>query len=74
MHNIRSLRLNMTMTSLFFIVFIPWSDALAQWGNNQGWHMGPGMMGGGGIFMIGFWILILALICIWYRYFSGRSN
>ena len=32
---------------------------------NEGWHMGPGMMGGwgmdwpGGIFMILFWILIL---------------
>jgi len=65
MHNIKSLRLNITITLLFLIVFIPWSDALAQWGNNQGWHMGPGMMGGmgmgwfGGIFMIVFWILIL---------------
>ena len=65
MHNIKSLRLNITITLLFFIAFIPWSDALAQWGNNQGWHMGPGMMGGmgmgwfGGIFMIVFWILIL---------------
>ena len=47
------------MTLLLFIVFIPWREALAQWGNNQGWHMGPGMMGGGGIFMIVFWILIL---------------
>ena len=65
MYNIKSLRLNITITLLFFIAFMPWSDALAQWGNNQGWHMGPGMMGGmgmgwfGGIFMIVFWILIL---------------
>jgi len=65
MHNIKSLRLNITITLLFLIVFIPWSDALAQWGNNQCWHMGPGMMGGmgmgwfRGIFMIVFWILIL---------------
>ena len=47
------------MTLLLFIVFIPRREALAQWGNNQGWHMGPGMMGGGGIFMIVFWVLIL---------------
>ena len=79
MHNIRSLRLNMTMTSLFFIVFIPWSDALAQWGNNQGWHMGPGMMGGGGIFMIGFWILVLVGLVFFIKWLiqstgSGRAG
>ena len=65
MQNIKSFRRNITMTVLFFIVFFPWREVLAQWGNNQGWHMGPGMMGGlgmgwfGGIFMIVFWILIL---------------
>ena len=41
------------------------TDALAQGGRYEGWHMGPGMMGEwgmgwfGGIFMIIFWILIL---------------
>ena len=41
------------------------ADALAQGGRYEGWHMGPGMMGGwgmgwfGGIFMILFWIFIL---------------
>ena len=42
------------------IVIFPSTEALAQWGDNQGWHMGPGMMGGfGGIFMMIFWVLIL---------------
>ena len=59
MHIKKSLKCSIIMTLLLFIVFIPWREALAQWGNNQGWHMGPGMMGGGGIFMIVFWILIL---------------
>jgi putative membrane protein len=63
MHKIKLLKHTIKMPLLFLILVIPWSDALAQWGNNQGWHMGPGMMGGmgwfGGIFMIVFWILIL---------------
>ncbi len=58
MHIKKSLKCSIIMTLLLFIVFIPWREALAQWGNNQGWHMGPGMIGGG-IFMIVFWILIL---------------
>jgi putative membrane protein len=73
------------MTLLFFIVFIPLNDAQAQWGNNQGWHMGPGMMGGigmgwfGGIFMIVFWILILVGLVFFIKWLiqstgSGRSG
>jgi putative membrane protein len=51
--------------ALAFMIFFLSDPALAQWGNNQGWQMGPGMMGGwgvgwfGGIFMIIFWIFIL---------------
>ena len=79
MHNLKSLRLNIIMTLLFFIVIIPWSDAQAQWGNNQGWHMGPGMMGGGGIFMIGFWILVLVGLVFFIKWLiqstgSGRAG
>jgi putative membrane protein len=73
------------MNLLFLIVFIPWSDALAQWGNNQGWHMGPGMMGVGGmgwfggIFMIVFWILILVGLVFFIKWLilstgSGRAG
>lgn len=65
MHTKKALRLGFRTALLFCMLFIPWSAALAQWGNNQGWHRGPGMMGGigmgwfGGIFMIVFWILVL---------------
>ena len=43
------------------LVLFSSAAALAQWGDNRGWHMGPGMMGEwgmgwfGGIFMIIFW-------------------
>jgi putative membrane protein len=82
MLNLKSLRRNITMTLFLFIVFIPWREALAQWGNNQGWHMGPGMMGGmgwfGGIFMIVFWILILGALVFFIKWLiqstgSGRA-
>jgi putative membrane protein len=56
----------MTTTGLTLIlVLISSTSALAQWGDNRGWHMGPGMMGGwgmgwfGGIFMMIFWVLVL---------------
>jgi putative membrane protein len=73
------------MALLFFIVFIPGSDARAQWGNNQGWHMGPGMMGAGGmgwfggVFMIVFWILILVGLVFFIKWLiqstgSGRAG
>jgi putative membrane protein len=79
MHDIRSLKLNIIITLLIFILLIPWSDALAQWGNNQGWHMGPGMMGGGGIFMIVFWILVLVALVFFIKWLiqstgSGRAG
>ncbi len=61
--------------------------ALAQYGNNQGWQMGPGMMGGwgsgwgmgwfGGIFMIIFWILILVALVFFIKWLvqsTGRSQ
>jgi putative membrane protein len=65
------------------MAFFPANPALAQWGNNQNWHMGPGMMGGwgmgwfGGIFMIIFWILILMALVYFIKWLvqsTGRRH
>ena len=54
-----------TIGLTLILVLISSTSALAQWGDNRGWHMGPGMMGGwgmgwfGGIFMMIFWVLVL---------------
>ena len=65
------------------IVFFSSTEALAQWGNNQNWHMGPGMMGGwgmgwfGGIFMMIFWILILVALVYFIKWLiqsTGRRH
>ena len=34
------------MTTLVLMTLFSSDPALAQYGNNQGWQMGPGMMGG----------------------------
>ena len=74
MHIKKSLKCSIIMTLLLFIVFIPWREALAQWGNNQGWHMGPGMMVGGGIFMIVFWVLILVGLVFFIKWLIQSSG
>ena len=56
------------------------TDALAQEGRYEGWHMGPGMMGGwgmgwfGGIFMIIFWILILVGLVLVIRWLIQSTS
>ena len=65
MKSAKNLLTKILMTTLAITTLFISDPALAQYGNNQGWQMGPGMMGGwgmgwfGGIFMIIFWILIL---------------
>jgi len=62
------------------IVFFSSTEALAQWGNNQNWHMGPGMMGGwgmgwfGGIFMMIFWVLILVGLIFLIKWLIQSTN
>ncbi|MGB5747414.1 MAG: SHOCT domain-containing protein [Desulfobacterales bacterium] len=62
------------------IVFFPSTEALAQWGDNQGWHMGSGMMGGwgmgwfGGIFMMIFWVLILVGLIFLIKWLIQSTN
>ncbi len=65
MKPVKILQVKILMATVAFLALFSSDPVLAQWGNNQGWQMGPGMMGGwgmgwfGGIFMIIFWILIL---------------
>ena len=70
-----------TITALALsIVFFSSTEALAQWGNNQSWHMGPGMMGGwgmgwfGGIFMMIFWVLILVGLIFLIKWLIQSTN
>jgi putative membrane protein len=71
------------MTTLVLMTLFSSDPALAQYGNNQGWQMGPGMMGGwgmgwfGGIFMIIFWILILVALVFFIKWLvqsTGRGQ
>jgi len=48
MKTIKSLTAEIISAMALSIVFFRSTQALAQWGDNQGWHMGPGMMGGWG--------------------------
>jgi len=62
------------------IVLFSSTEALAQWGDNRGWHMGPGMMGGwgmgwfGGIFMMIFWVLVLVGLVFLIKWLIQTTN
>lgn len=83
MKYIKSLTTGAITALALSIVFFSSTEALARWGDNQSWHMGPGMMGGwgmgwfGGIFMIIFWIIVLmALVYFvkWLIHSTGRGR
>jgi putative membrane protein len=67
----------------FFSMSFLFTEAQAQWGRYEDWHMGPGMMGGWGmgwfgmIFMVVFWILILVglvFVIKWLMQATGRGK
>jgi putative membrane protein len=80
MKTINSLTAGIISAMALSIVFFPSTQALAQWGDNQGWHMGPGMMGGwgmgwfGGIFMMIFWVLILVGLIFLIKWLIQSTN
>jgi putative membrane protein len=83
MKSAKVLQAKILLTSLAFMALFSPAPALAQWRNSQGWHMGPGIMGGwgtgwfGGIFMIIFWVVLLVgvvLVVKWLIQSTGRSQ
>ena len=80
MKYINSLTAGIISAMALSIVFFPSTQALAEWGDNQGWHMGPGMMGGwgmgwfGGIFMMIFWVLILVGLIFLIKWLIQSTN
>ena len=80
MKNIKSLTTGTLSAMALFTIFFSSTEALAGWGDNQGWHMGPGMMGGwgmgwfGGIFMMIFWVLVLVGLVFLIKWLIQTTN
>jgi putative membrane protein len=68
-----------TALALSLVLFSS-AAALAQWGDNRGWHMGTGMLGGwgmgwfGGIFMMIFWVLVLVGLFFLIKWLIQTTN
>jgi len=79
----KTIMAKMLLTAATFMALFYAHPALAQSGRYGNWHMGPGMMGGwgmgwfGGLFMIVFWILILAALVYFIKWLiqsTGRRQ
>ena len=80
MKHIKSITAGAITAMALSIVLFPATQALAQWGDNRGWHMGPAMMGGwsmgwfGGIFMMIFWVLVLVGLVFLIKWLIQSTN
>jgi putative membrane protein len=80
MKYIKFLATGIISTIALATIFFSSTDALAGWRDNQGWYMGPGMMGGwgigwfGGIFMIIFWVLVLVGLIFLIKWLIQSTN
>ena len=80
MKYIKSLTTGTISTIALSIDLFSSTPALAQWGDNRSWHMGPGMMGGwgmgwfGGIFMMIFWVLVLVGLVFLIKWLIQTTN
>ena len=80
MKYIKSLTTGALSTIALSIDLFSSTPALAQWGDNRSWHMGPGMMGGwgmgwfGGIFMMIFWVLVLVGLVFLIKWLIQTTN
>ena len=80
MKYIKSLTTGAIAATALSVILFSSTSALAEWGDNRSWHMGPGMMGGwgmgwfGGIFMMVFWILVLVGLVFLIKWLVQTTN
>ena len=76
MRLIKSLISGFTKYLFLSLLLYPWGKAFAWSGRYNGWHMGPGMMGGwgSGWFMMAFWILVLFGLILLIRWILQITN
>ena len=80
MKHVKSIAMMTITTTALMMIFLSSTEALAGWRDNQGWCIGPGMMGGwgmgwfGGIFMLIFWVLVLVGLIFLIKWLIQSTN
>jgi len=80
MKQIKSITTGAIKALALSLVFFSSTAALAGWRDDQGWQMGPGMMGGwgigwfGGISMMIFWVLVLVGLIFLIKWLVQTTN